>query len=150
MPTVRGAKLAPRRGGLPPALELLGPAERVQEIELEGGAGEPALLELPGHCEQALGRRRDVLSRDRATPGIRARAAVAEDAPGEYEAWLALGSQLRKRRDVVLVEEPSGTSSSASTYASVPSAPTDEASARAPRRRPIACAKIVFPPPSRP
>ena len=103
-----GAELAPRQRSLAAALELLGAAERVEDVELEGRAGEPTLLELARHRDQPFRSRRDVLARDRTTPGVRARAPVAEDAAGEHETGLALRPQLGERRHVVLVEEPVG------------------------------------------
>ncbi len=46
-----------------------------------------------------------ILARDRATPGVCARPPVSEDTPREHEPRLALGSQLRERGHVLLVEE---------------------------------------------
>ena len=96
---------APRVAGLAPALELLGPAERVEDVELERGTCEPPLLELPGHRDQPLDGGCEVLARDRPAPRVRARASVAEDAPREHEPGLAFGPELRERRDLLVVEE---------------------------------------------
>ena len=91
----------PQPGSLP---QLLLPAEGVEHIELVRGSGEPALLELPGHGHEPLGGGRHVLTSSSPSPGIGARAAVAEDAPRDDETLLVLGTQLEQRQDVVLVE----------------------------------------------
>jgi hypothetical protein len=66
------------------------------------------LLELPRHRDQPLADGGHVLPRRAATPRIRPRAAVREDAPREHEAFLSLGPKLRQRREVVFVEQPVG------------------------------------------
>ena len=87
------------------AAELLLAAVGVEHVELVRGPGEPALLELAGHRDQALGGGREILSRDRAAPGVRARAAVPEDTPGEHEAGLVLGRELGEAGQLLVVEE---------------------------------------------
>ncbi len=104
----RRAELAPGEASLAPQLELLRPAEGIEDVELERRTREPALLELARHRDQALRGGCDVLARDRAAPGVRPRAPVAEDATRDHEPCLALRAQLRERRDVVLVEEAVG------------------------------------------
>ncbi len=147
----RGEKLAPGQACLLSALGLLGAAERVEDVELKRRPRETALFELAGHRNEPFRSGRDVLARDSSSPRVRARAPVPEDPARDHEPRLPLGAQLRERGDLLVVEEPARqTSSSASTYASEPSVPTDDASARAPSRSPIACAKIVFPAPVSP
>ena len=85
-----GTQLTPSRRSFAPALELLLPAERVEDIELERGAREPPLLELPRHPDEALRRRGEILPRDGTPPRVRPRASVAEHAPREYEPGFAL------------------------------------------------------------
>ena len=101
----RRDQLAPGELRLAPALDLLGAAERVEHVELERRPREPALLELARHRDQALGGGRDVLARDRASPRVRARSPVAEDAPRDHEPGLALGPQLGERGELLVVEE---------------------------------------------
>ena len=72
------------------------------------GTREPALLELPRHGDEALGCGRNVLARDGASPGIGARAPVAEDAPRDHEPRLTFGSQLGERSELLVVEEAVG------------------------------------------
>ena len=84
---------------------LLRAAERVEHVELERRAREPALLELARHRDEPLGRCGDVLAGDRASPRVRARAPVAEDAPRDHEPGLAFGPQLRERGELLVVEE---------------------------------------------
>ena len=79
------------------------------------GPREAPLLELARHREQPLDERRELLARDRAPPGVGARAPVGEDAPGGDEPVLVLGPELGEGRELLVVEEPSGRSSSAST-----------------------------------
>ena len=100
------AELPPRQPGLTAAAELLLADEGVEHVELVGGAAEAALLELARHRDQALGGGGEVLARDGAAPGVGARAAVAEDAPGQHEPGLVLGRQLGERGELVVVEEP--------------------------------------------
>ena len=71
--------------------------ERVQHVELEGRPREAALLELTRHGDRLFRRRRNVLSRGRAPPGVGAGSTVLEDAPREHETALALGAQLLER-----------------------------------------------------
>ena len=100
-----GAELAPgdpQRGAAP---ELLLAGEPVEHVELVGGPGEPALLELARHRDQPLGRGGDVLARSAAAPGVGARAAVGEDAPCEHEPLLVLGPQLGEGARLLVVEE---------------------------------------------
>ena len=124
---------APRAGGAPRAAratppqlcappELLLADEGVEHVELVARPRETALLELAGHRDQPLGDGGDVLARDAATPRVRARAAVAEDPRASTRPVLVLGPELGERLEALLVEQPSGASSSASTYASAASA----------------------------
>ena len=62
--------------------ELLLAAEAVEHLELVRRPAEAALLELARHRDQPLGRGGGILSRDRASPRVRPRAAVSKDAPG--------------------------------------------------------------------
>ena len=97
------------------------PTKRVEDVELVRGPREPPLLELAGHRDQPLGGGGEVLARDGAAPRVRARAAVGEDAPREHEPGLVLGRAARRDRPAPRRRRsPSGTSSSASTYASAP------------------------------
>ena len=99
-------ELSPGCGGVPSSSKLLGTDERVERLELERWTGKAALLELPGHRDQALGRSCKVLARHRAPPCVGARAAIAKDAPGEYEASLAFGPELCEAGNILVVEEP--------------------------------------------
>jgi hypothetical protein len=85
--------------------KLLLAAVGVEDVELVARPREPALLELAGHRDQPFGRGGEVLARDRAPPRVRARAAVAEDAPRQHEARLVLRRQLGERGELVVVEE---------------------------------------------
>ncbi len=100
------SELPPRQPGLTAAVELLLADEGVEHVELVRGAAEPALLELARHRDQPLGGSREILARDCAAPRVGARAAVAEDAPGQHEPGLVLRRQLRERGELVVVEEP--------------------------------------------
>ena len=102
------AELAPGEPGLTTSFGLLRPAERIEHVELERRAREPALLELARHRDEALRRRGDVLPRDRTTPGVCARAPVAEHTACDDETGLALGAQLRKPCELLVIEEPVG------------------------------------------
>ena len=104
----RDDELAPRRSCVASALQLLGTAERVENVELEGRPREPALLELAGHRDQPLGRRRDVLARHGPTPRIGTRASVPEDTTRDHEPGLVLRPQVRKRSQLLVVEEAVG------------------------------------------
>ena len=88
----RAGELAPGRAH--PGAQLGRFCERVEHVELERGPREPPLLELAGHRDRLLGRRRDVLARGGAAPGVGARPAVLEDAPREDEPALVLGTEL--------------------------------------------------------
>ena len=103
-----GGELAPGEPGLAAAAQLLVADEAVEDVELVRGPAEPALLELARHRDQALGGGGEILARDRAAPGVRARAAVGEDAPREHEAGLVLGRQLREPAELLVVEEAVG------------------------------------------
>ncbi len=106
VPSPGREELPPRVAGLAPTLVLLGSAERIEDVELERGPREPALLELPRHRDEALRGRSDVLAGDRATPRVCARSPVTEDPPRDDEPGLALGPQLGERAELVVVEEP--------------------------------------------
>ena len=99
------SELAPGEASLAPELDLLRPAVGIEDVELKRRTREPALLELARHRDQTLRGGCDVFARDRPTPGVRPRAAVAEDAARDHEPCLTLRAQLGERRDVVLVEE---------------------------------------------
>ena len=90
------------------ALQLLGTAERVENVELEGRPRQPALLELAGHRDQPFGRRRDVFARHGPPPCIGARTAVPEDTTRDHEPGLVLRPQLRERSGLLVVEEAVG------------------------------------------
>ena len=99
-----GDQLPPGPLELRPAAKLLLADEGVEDVELVRGPGEAALLELPGHGEKPLDERRQVLPRDGAAPGVRARAPVGEDAPRRHEALLPGRPQLGDRLQLGLVE----------------------------------------------
>ena len=98
----RATRAGPRGGGR----SCSSPTNGVEHVELVRGPAESALLELARHRDQALGGGREILARDGAAPRVRARAAVAEDAPGEHEPGLVLRRQLGERGELVVVEEP--------------------------------------------
>ena len=102
---------APRRGQLAPCKPKLGATGRlpaggevVEQVELVRRPCEPPLLELARHRDQALAGGGEILARRAPAPGVRAGAAVPEDAPREHEAVFVLRPQLGQRR-VELVEE---------------------------------------------
>ena len=101
----RGYQVAPRAGRIPSALELVGAAEGVEDVERIRGSGEPSLLELARHRDQPLDSCSDVLARDSATPRISPRAPVAEHAARDHEARLAVRAKLGDTGQLVLVEE---------------------------------------------
>ena len=70
------------------------PGEGVEHRQLVRGPGQPPLLELAAHREQALDRCRHVLARGAAAPRVGARAPVGEDPACDDERLLALGPQL--------------------------------------------------------
>ena len=101
-----GGQLAPGDPGLAAAALLLLADERVEHVELVRRSAETALLELARHRDQALGSGCEILAGDGAPPRVCARAAVAEDAPGEHETGLVLRRQLGQPAELVVVEEP--------------------------------------------
>jgi hypothetical protein len=101
----RGAELAPREPGLGAASHLLFTDERVEHTELVRAAGEAPLLELARHREEPFADGCEILACGGSAPGVRARSPVREDAPREHEPLLALGAELRKRRQIVVVEQ---------------------------------------------
>ena len=108
VPAPRRDQLAPGELRLASPLGLLGTAERVEHVELERRTREPALLELPRHGDEPLRRSGHVFPRDGASPRIRARPPVAEDAPRDDEPSLSFGTQLGERSELLVVEEPIG------------------------------------------
>jgi hypothetical protein len=104
--SARGGQLAPGPGEIPTPAQLLLPGEGIEDVELVGGPGKPALLELPGHRHQPLDERRQLLARHVAPPGVGARAPVGEHTAGGHEGRFALGPQLRDRGQVGVVEDP--------------------------------------------
>ena len=100
-PPALARRYAPRGGA-----ELLGAAERVEDVELVRRAREPPLLELAGHRDQSLRRRREILARDRPAPRVRPRSPVGEDAAREHEPGLVLRPQLGEGLELVVLEEP--------------------------------------------
>ena len=105
VPLPRGGQLAPRGPRLPTASELVLAAVGVEHVELVRRPCEPALLELAGHRDQALGGGGEILARHRAAPGVRPRAAVGEDAPSEHEARFVLGRELGEPGELLVLEE---------------------------------------------
>ena len=108
MPAARGREHAPGDAELPPPALLFLAGIRVEHVELVRGSRQPALLELAGHRKQALGRRGEVLACDRASPRIRARASVREDAASEDQAGLVLGRKRGECLQLLVVEEALG------------------------------------------
>jgi hypothetical protein len=104
MGTPRGLELPPGNTQPRAPAELLLAAEDIEHVELIRRTREPALLELPGHRHEPLGRSRHILARGRAPPGIRARPPVPEHPPCDDEVLLALRPQLEELQDVVLLE----------------------------------------------
>ena len=99
-------ELAPRGPQLGSEPQLLLPDERVEDVELVRRTREPALLELAGHRDQPLSRRREVFPGSASPPRVRARASVGEHAPRQHEPVLVLRLQLAQRLELVLVEQP--------------------------------------------
>src|SRR5262249_54732945 len=85
--------------------QVVGPDEAVEDGELGRGAREGPRLELSGHGHEALRSAGDVLPGGRASPGVRARAPVGEDAPGDDEPVLVLRANLAEGFEPLLVEE---------------------------------------------
>ena len=108
VPPPRRDQLAPGELCLAPPLGLLGTAEGVEHVELKRRTRKPALLELPRHRDEALGRSGHIFPRDGSSPCIRPRAPVAEDAPRDHEPSLAFGSQLGQRSKLLVLEEAVG------------------------------------------
>ena len=108
VPPARRRQLAPGEPRVAPAPQLLLAEERVEDVELVRRPGEPALLELAGHRDQALRGGREILARDRPAPGVRARPPVREHAAREHETRLVLGRELRQRGELLVVEEAVG------------------------------------------
>ena len=106
VPLAGGGQLAPGEPRLAAAAQLLLADERVEHVELVRRTAETALLELARHRDQALGGGCEILAGNGAPPRVCARAAVAEDAPGEHEAGLVLRRQLGEPAELVVVEEP--------------------------------------------
>jgi hypothetical protein len=104
----RRHELPPRLPRLLPAAQLLSAAVGVEDVELVPRPREPALLELPGHRKQPLAGERDVVARGRASPGVRARSSVREDASREDEPLLPVRPQLGERLEPLLVEQAVG------------------------------------------
>jgi hypothetical protein len=96
VPASRGVEIAPSRSRGGAAGELLLPAEAVEHLQLVRRPREPALLELARHRDHRLDGCGDVLSGGRPSPGIRACAAVGEDATGDDERVLVLRAQVRQ------------------------------------------------------
>ena len=101
-------QLPPGPPEVEPAPKLCVPDERIEDVELVRGSRQPALLELARHREKLLNERRQILARDRASPSVRARAAVGEDAARGDEAFFARRTQLGDRLEPGLVEDPLG------------------------------------------
>jgi hypothetical protein len=100
-----GLKLSPGLPQIASAAKLLLPDERVEHVELVRGCPEATLLELSRHREQPLDKRREILARDGAAPGVRTRATVGEHATGGHEAFLPRGTQLGDRLQGRVVED---------------------------------------------
>ena len=106
MPAPCLLELSPREAQLGPERALLLAGERVEQIELVRGPGEPALLELARHRDQALGGRRQVLARGAAPPRIGPGSAVGEHPSREHEPFLVLRAELGETRQRLVLEEP--------------------------------------------
>ncbi len=104
----RGGQLLPGPGVLGAAAQLLLAGERVEDVELVGGAGKTALLELARHGDQPLDERGQLLARDAAAPGVGARAPVGEDPPRGDQTRFLCGLELGDRGEVGIVEDPVG------------------------------------------
>ena len=125
-------------------LQLLLAAEPVEHLELVRGTREPPLLELPGHRDDALDGRGDVLAGGRATPRVRARAPVAEHPPGDEQRVLVLRPEVGQLLELV------GQVELRLDVRLRAAGPTNESSPFVPSRSPTAWARIVFPAPVSP
>ena len=109
-------ELTPGQPCLRPPTQLLFAAEGVEDGELVGRPGKPALLELARHRQQPLAERRHVLAGGAAPPGIRARPPLSGPIRGR-------GRRLPRRpvaargsgANASSSSSPSGRSNSAST-----------------------------------
>ena len=142
----RGLQLAPGARAPRRASQLLLAAKASSTASWYDGPREPPLLELAAHREQRLDRRRDVLARRAAAPGVGARAAVGEDPPREHERLLALGPKLGERAERLVV----GQVELRLDVRLVGGRAEQRASPRAPSRSPIAFERIVLPAPVSP
>ena len=92
-PGRRRARARPSPSSLPAAREVV-PARRIQQVELDGRAHEPARLVLRDHLDQRLADALEIVTRAAAAVEQRARAALAPHAAGDDDAFGALGRQL--------------------------------------------------------
>src|SRR5688572_14944923 len=99
------SELAPPSPELGPEPKLLFTRERVEDVELVGGPGETALLELAGHRDQPLAGRREILARGASAPRVRAGPPVGEHAPRQHEPLFALGLQLGEGLQALFFEQ---------------------------------------------
>ena len=106
VPAASRSELAPHQSQLRAQAQLLLPDERIEDVQLVRGACEPPLLELPGHCDQPLRCRGQVLPRRAPAPRVGARPAVGKHAPRQDEPLLVLRPQLSERLELVLLEQP--------------------------------------------
>ena len=106
VPTSCCGELAPGEARLGSPPKLVGSDERVEDIELVAGTRETTLLELPGHRDQPLPCRSQILACGAAPPGVRTRAPVGEHAPRNEEPFLVLGAKLGERGELVLFDQP--------------------------------------------
>ena len=67
---------------------------------------ETPLLELPGHSEEALDERGEILAGHCPAPGVRAAPPVREHAPGGDEALLPRGRSSATALELLVIEEP--------------------------------------------
>ena len=98
-PGVGGAQLRAQ-------LELLAPAEAVQQVELGGGEREPPVLVLPEEGDHPSAERLEVRRRGGATLHEGARAALGADPPGQHDLLELLPHALAKVSQIGMVEQP--------------------------------------------
>jgi len=114
-PTPCGHELSPAATVIGALTKVLLADVSVENVELKRRPRDPALLELPGHGEQALDERGEIFARDRSAPGVGPGAPIAEDSAGSNETLLARGAEIRNRFETLFLGSSSGRSSSAST-----------------------------------
>jgi hypothetical protein len=100
-----GHELAPGARVIGAEAKVLLSDVSVENVELKRRPRDAALLELPGHGEEPLDERGEILARNGSTPGVGSGSPVAKDPTSSYETLLALRPEVRYRFETLLLEE---------------------------------------------